>query len=299
MAHGPAGPDGSRSAGLQLRETAGRRSPPAIIPPVRTTGVFHTHTFRCQHATGDVIDYARAAAVAGLAAFGASDHCPLPDGRWGNVRMRLDELPAYEAAVALARREVPQLRVLLGMECDIGQQYFAWYRDTFLARGYDYLIASIHFLDQDGVEVSAFGGCRGAAALRDWTSKCLAAIDSGMFAFLAHPDNIACGDAAWTVEVAAAADAVCSAAAARKLPLELNSLGLREQRGYPWRPFWERAAIHGCSVILSSDAHRPGDTARGLDEVAALAAELGLRVVDLERGAPAPTGPRSSSSAQP
>lgn len=248
------------------------------VPPV--AGVYHSHTFRCQHATGEVIDYARAAAAAGLARLGAADHTPLPDGRWANVRMHLDELPAYEAAVAQARREVPAVRVLLGMECDIGAQYLPWYRDTFLAHGYDYLIASVHFLDIDGVEVSAFGGCRGAAALRDWSEKCLAAIDSGLFAFLAHPDNIACGDAAWNDDVAAVVDAVCSAAVARKLPLELNSLGLRERRGYPWRPFWERAALHGCSTVLSTDAHHPGDTARGLDELTAYAADLGLRVVD-------------------
>ena len=265
-----------------------------------TTGVYHTHTFRCQHATGEVIDYARAAAAAGLARLGAADHTPLPDGRWGSVRMRLEELPAYEAAVAAARRAVPELRVLQGMECDVGAEYFSWYRDTFLARGYDYLIASVHFLVLDGVEVSAFGGCRGAVALRDWSGKCLAAIDSGLFAFLAHPDNIACGDAEWNDEVAAAVDTVCAAAAAKNLPLELNSLGLRERRGYPWRPFWERAAVHGCSVVLSTDAHRPADTAQGLDELTTYAASLSLHVVDpMERGAPAPTGPRSSSSALP
>jgi len=248
------------------------------VPPV--AGVYHTHTLRCQHASGDVVDYARAAAAAGLAALGAADHTPLPDGRWASVRMRLDQLPDYEAAVALARREVPTMRVLLGMECDIGVPYLPWYRDTFLARGYDYLIASVHFIEVDGVELSAFGGCRGAAALRDWSGKLLAAIDSGLFAFIAHPDNIACGDAAWTDEVAAAVDTVCAAASARGLPLELNSLGLRERRGYPWRPFWERAAVHGCSVVLSTDAHRPADTAWGLDQLAAYAAGLGLRVVD-------------------
>ena len=248
------------------------------VPPV--AGVYHSHTFRCKHAVGEVVDYARAATAAGLTRLGAADHTPLPDGRWAGVRMHLDELPAYEAAVAQARREVPELRVLLGMECDVGAEYFGWYRDTFVARGYDYLIASVHFLEIDGQEVSAFGGCRGATALRDWSGKCLAAIDSGLFAFLAHPDNIACGDAVWNDEVAAAVDTVCSAAAARKLPLELNSLGLRERRGYPWRPFWERAAVHGCSVVLSTDAHRPGDTAQGLDELATYAASLSLRVVD-------------------
>lgn len=250
------------------------------MPPVR--GVYHTHTFRCHHASGDVVDYARAAAAAGLTILGASDHTPVPDGRWADVRMHLDELPDYEAAVAQARVAVPSVRMLLGMECDIRPEYFGWYRDTFLARDYDYLIASIHYLDRDGVEVSAFGGCRGATALRDWTKQALAAIDSGLFAFMAHPDNIACGKAVWTSEIAAAAADVCVAAAARNLPLELNSLGLRERRGYPWRPFWECVATHGCSVVLSTDAHHAKDTAHGLADLANLASGLGLRVVEVK-----------------
>ncbi|HAT11542.1 MAG TPA: hypothetical protein DCS97_13320 [Planctomycetes bacterium] len=263
-------------------------------------GVYHTHTARCLHASGDVPDYARAAAAAGLLRLGAADHTPLPDGRWASVRMRLDELPSYEAAVAAARRAVPSVEVLLGMECDVHPDYFAWYRDTFLARGYDYLIGSIHFLESDGREVSAFGGCRGGAALRDWSNKALAAIDCGLFAFLGHPDNIACGDAVWTPDIAAAVDEVCAAAAARGVPLELNSLGLREQRGYPWMPFWECAAAHHCTVVLSSDAHKPADTAAGLADLTDYARAHGLRVVEVatERGAPAPTGPRGSCPAR-
>lgn len=248
------------------------------MPPVR--GVYHTHTFRCHHASGDVPDYARAARAAGLAELGAADHTPTPDGRWGDVRMTLAELPDYEAAVARARAEVPEVRVRLGMECDVGGEYFGFYRDTFLARGYDYLIASIHYLRAGGREVSAFGGCRGREALRDWTARVRQAAASGMFAFLAHPDNIACGDAPWNDEVAAAVDEVCATAAGAGLPLELNSLGLRERRGYPWRPFWERAAAHRCRVVLSSDAHDPRHTADGLDALAEFAAGLGLAVAE-------------------
>jgi len=248
--------------------------------PVATTAVYHTHTFRCKHATGEVIDYARAAAAAGLRRMGATDHTPVPDGRWDSVRMRLDELPGYEAAVRQAQQEVPGIEVLLGMECDAGAQYFTWYQDTFLARGYAYLIGSVHYLNQDGREISSFGGCRTAGAVRDWASTSIAAIDSGLFAFLAHPDNIACGDAVWTADIAAAASDICAASVARNVPLELNALGLRERRGYPWRPFWELAASHGCRAVLTTDAHAPSDVAAGLSELEAYAAELGLRVVD-------------------
>lgn len=243
-------------------------------------GSYHTHTARCQHAQGDVTDYARAAATAGLLRLGAADHTPLPDGRWPSVRMRLDELPDYEAAVRSARLAVPGLRILQGMECDIAPEYLGWYRDTFLARGYDYLIASVHFLTSTGGEASGFGCAGDPVALRDYARRIILAIESGSFAFIAHPDNIVAKDRSWNPDTAAFAHDICAAAAARGIPLELNALGLRDDRGYPWRPFWEIAASHGCRAIASSDAHKPEHVASGLDAMAVMAEELGITMVD-------------------
>ncbi|MCS6970743.1 MAG: histidinol-phosphatase [Planctomycetota bacterium] len=262
----------------------------------RVRGVYHLHTYRCRHARGDAVHYAQEARAAGLQRIGVADHTPLPDGRWPTVRMQLAELADYEAAVESARAAVPELEILLGMECEIEPAYFGWYRDTFLARGYNYLIGSVHFVTVGDEELSAFGACRSVEALVQWVQRIRQACESGLFAFIAHPDNIACGDpAAWTPEVAAATREVCAIAAAHGMPLELNALGLMEGRGYPWRPFWELAAEAGCHAVLSTDAHRPQHTARGLSQIADLAAELGLRVVEpltADRRGPDGAGPR-------
>ena len=70
---------------------------------------YHTHTYRCQHATGDVIDYAKAAIDGGLTTLGMSDHAALPDNRWNNVRMSMPELDDYEEAIeGNVRHCVPQ-----------------------------------------------------------------------------------------------------------------------------------------------------------------------------------------------
>jgi histidinol-phosphatase (PHP family) len=42
---------------------------------------YHTHTWRCKHATGDIEDYVEKALEAGGKVLGFSDHTPLPDGR--------------------------------------------------------------------------------------------------------------------------------------------------------------------------------------------------------------------------
>ena len=40
------------------------------------------------------------------------------------------------------------------------------------------------------------------------------------------------------------------------IPLEINLLGVREDRSYPCEHFWKIAAREGNSVIYGSDAHR-------------------------------------------
>ena len=60
---------------------------------------YHSHTFRCKHATGDAVDYVSVAMNGGAKVYGISDHAPIPDGRFPEVRMSLDELDSYEKAV--------------------------------------------------------------------------------------------------------------------------------------------------------------------------------------------------------
>ena len=71
---------------------------------------------------------------------------------------------------------------------------------------------------------------------------------------------------------------LCREAKSCRIPLELNLLGLREDRHYPTARFWEIAAEEGCSVILGSDAHRPEHVYTPEVEAAALdfLAPLGL-----------------------
>ena len=60
---------------------------------------FHTHTWRCDHASGDCLAYAKEAVAAGMRVLGFSDHTPLPDGTWDDMRMSMDQIAGYEAAV--------------------------------------------------------------------------------------------------------------------------------------------------------------------------------------------------------
>ncbi|MBR2281394.1 MAG: hypothetical protein IJ863_02090, partial [Spirochaetales bacterium] len=55
---------------------------------------YHTHTFRCRHATGEDIDYVNSALAGGFSVLGFSDHTPFkePFETKGNIRMLESEL---------------------------------------------------------------------------------------------------------------------------------------------------------------------------------------------------------------
>lgn len=252
----------------------------------------HTHTFRCQHASGDAPDYARVAAAGGCRVLGISDHTPLPDGRWPEVRMRLDEIDGYEAAIAMARAENPGMTILKALECEWMPGYAAFYREELLGRrGYDYLIGAGHYTQMaGGVWKGSFEHLRGADALGRYAKLLTDLMEARIFAFVAHPDILGNCSPAWSDEVAACARDICAAAAATGTPLELNAYGIRKswvdgeagkRPGYPWPPFWEVAAAHGVRVVLNSDAHRPQDVLHGHADLVAIRDRFGLIEADL------------------
>lgn len=248
----------------------------------------HTHTYRCQHANGDVDDYARVAAAGGMTVLGMTDHTPLPDGRWQDHRMRMAQLPEYIAKVRGCR--VPGLRVLLGLECDWAPEYASFYRDELLAHhGVDFLIAGCHFTPDGNAWVGSFDNLTTPARLRAYATQAVATMASGNFSFLTHPDLFGICNPCWNADTAACAEEICAASVSLGVPLEMNSHGIRKpwvpgeagpRPGYPWRPFWEVAARMGVRVVLSSDAHRPQDVYAGLAQLIAMRDELGL--VDAE-----------------
>ena len=92
---------------------------------------YHTHTWRCKHASQDVSAYCQAAVDCGLTVLGISDHTALPDNRWHHIRMDIDELPVYCETIDQAGRDFPQLTVLKSAECEYATEY-----DSFSATSY-------------------------------------------------------------------------------------------------------------------------------------------------------------------
>ncbi len=252
---------------------------------------FHTHTYRCNHATGEVIDYARAAFNQGSNALGISDHAALPDNRWPEVRMPFDQLNDYEAAIESARNLMPQMKIYKGMECEYDAVYHNYFQDELLGeRAYDYLIGAAHYAPLNGKWLFAFDKLGNAEALVAYGKYLAQMMETGLFAFIAHPDVFGCSNETWNSDLAACSRDILAAAEATKTPLEINGNGFRKtlkftkegkRHPYPWPPVWEMAADYRIKVICTSDAHHPRDVLANIDEGLAFAKTLHLETIDI------------------
>lgn len=224
----------------------------------------HTHTPRCGHAVGSEREYIEAALSADYDALGFSDHSPWPRLHSPGIRMDESMLPDYVSTVKDLREEYKgRIRITCGLECEYFPDRMSWLKDTKAAYQLDYLIFGNHF-DLDEETGIYFGSCRSKQDVRRYLRTTLEGFNTGMYAWLAHPDLYLRRYPEFDDACRETAREICRAAAASRIPLEYNLLGLRVQHekgfsglGYPYREFWEIAAEENCPVIMNVDAHDP------------------------------------------
>src|SRR6056297_2264939 len=250
---------------------------------------YHTHTSLCHHAEGKVIDYAREAQLQGLKILGMSDHSPLPDSKWPGVRMTLEELDIYEEQIQDARREIKDITILKGLECEWDSSYRSFYSEELLeARSFDYLIGAEHWFPFHG-EWNELSDIRTASHLKAYSDLLIQTMESGVFAFIAHPDAFGSGYDKWDKNTHSCSRDILDAAAELQIPLEINGFGFRKapkitssgpRNKYPLPQFWELAATYPIQAICNSDAHRPRDVGASILEGRELAEDVGVSVLE-------------------
>ena len=244
---------------------------------------YHTHTWRCSHATGTEEGYVKAAIQAGMEILGFSDHTPylFPEGHYSYFRMRPEQLPDYTETVRdLKRRYAGRIEIHLGVECEFYPKHFedtlAFLRDNQV----EYLILGQHFI---GNEYDSLYSGRITTCEEDLVAYCrqsMEAMNTGLFTYFAHPDlHHFLGNPRF---YKAQARALCREANSCGMPLELNLLGIREDKWYPNPYFWEVVGEENCNVILGCDAHEEGalDHPKAMEEAMKLVKAFGLKVVD-------------------
>ena len=244
---------------------------------------YHTHTHRCNHAIGREEDYVKEALRAGMKTLGWADHSPytFSGGYSSHFRMRPIQLPGYVMTIEeLREKYAGQIEMPIGLETEYYPRHFddliAFLRDFPI----DYLILGQHFLgnEYDGPYSGAM--TRDKEVVRAYCRQSMEAMNTGLFTYFAHPDLVNYSDDRKFYQEQVRA--LCAEAKSCGLPLEINLLGLREDRWYPNRWLWEMAAEVGNDVILGCDAHTPDGLNHPESERQALAMvrELGLNLLE-------------------
>lgn len=225
---------------------------------------YHTHTTRCNHATGEDREYVEAAIKAGFSILGISDHAPYfyssdpEDKNYPFYMMKRGDAEGYFDSIrALGDEYKNDIEIHVGVEMEYYPSDFERTYDFLKSLGCEYFILGQHFLDNDdllGRKPSSYA-TKDTARFDFYIDRCIEAMKTRKYTYMAHPDVLHfMGDEDY---YAAASRRLCEAAKEHNIPIELNLLGIREGRYYPNDAFWRVAGEVGGEVIIGVDAHSP------------------------------------------
>lgn len=220
---------------------------------------YHTHTKFCNHARDEMRDYVETAIKRGVKILGFSDHSPhfFPDG-YRSRHMLPEQAEDYVNSVLKLREEYKdEIEILLGFEMEYYPKLFEDTLRLLTSFPCDFLILGQHFLNNeyDGVRVAAkvVDYVIDNDFYRSYTEQVIEAIKTGVFSYIAHPDMARFSDdCEFCCEET---ERLCKCAKEHNIPLEINLLGIRDNRWYSNDKFWEIAAKVGNDVVLGCDAH--------------------------------------------
>ena len=244
---------------------------------------YHTHTRRCQHAKGEDREYVEAAIAAGYRILGFSDHCPwvFSDGYVSGIRLAPAEVDGYFYSLESLKKEyASDLKLYIGFEAE----YIPWMTEAQekLLADYpvDYMLLGQHFLGEEADNVYMSHKTEDESRLKEYVDRVLAGMATGKYLYLAHPDLINFAGAPDIYEKHMRR--LCEGLKAMEVPLEINLLGVLENRRYPNPRFWKIAQEVGNKAILGVDAHAPEQLLRTdtIERAKLLAMEFELPLVD-------------------
>ena len=271
--------------------------------PRRMFSSLHTHSRYCD-GHDEIDDYARAALRAGLAAYGASGHAPLPFDC--DYAMPLASLDSYRTDVRRAAdRYADRLPVFLGLELDYLPGLSQFYEREFLRRGFDYFVCSVHYIGGAGSDswaydesedvfarqIAARHGGDARPVVEDYYRRICLMVEEvsnwGVPAFVGHLDRVTLWnrddryfstDSRWYLDlVENALDSIQRAG----LAVELNTSGWDKPAAAPnpGLPILGRCAELGIPSLLSADAHRAANVDRRFADGARILNEAGIREI--------------------
>lgn len=218
---------------------------------------YHTHTWRCGHASGTEEEYIKRAIECGIKYMGFSDHAPFifPDGFEAGYRVPFAEIKCYINELVLLREKYKdKIDLKIGFEMEYYPSYFDKMLKNVIEAGGEYLILGQHFIDGEHPGgIYTYSPTDNADTLKKYVSGIIEAMQCGVFTYVAHPDIFRfTGPASVYREEMRK---LCTASRIYDVPLEINFLGIRDKRKYPNEEFWKLAGEEKSPVTFGFDAH--------------------------------------------
>ncbi len=241
---------------------------------------YHTHTALCGHASGRPVDYVKAAKAKSLDAIGMADHLPLLPDADPDLTMGVADLPGYVAEVQALKGDFPGY-VLLGIEADYRPHTVSDVRDLLDAYPFDYVIGSVHFLEDwafdDPRFVSEYADKDIDEVWVQYLQLLGDAAESGLFTIMGHLDLVKKFGYRPTRTLDKELERLVDRLARAGVLVEINTAGLHKPIGeaYPDPDILSRLCAAGVPITFGSDAHAPEHVGRDFPHAAQLARTAG------------------------
>ena len=240
---------------------------------------YHTHTYLCGHAVGDIDDYVNEAIRLGFKELGMSDHAHTPEyfmskdeyehNYLSEIMTDKDFDEIYVPKVLEAKKN-PNIKVFLGLETEYFPEFKEYFYD--LRKKVDYLILGIHFFNYNGANYSPYDPFS-PNLVRAYTDIAIEAMSTGLYTVFAHPDLFLMnyrsekGHRVFDEVCKECSLKLIEAAIKYDVYLEINANGIKkglrktdeekDEYLYPRSEFWELVSGTKAKVVIGADAHAP------------------------------------------
>lgn len=246
----------------------------------------HNHTKLCNHAEGEISEYIEQAIKCGIKYFGFSEHAPMNFDE--KYRIGFHQMQEYEQSILDAKKKYEkEIEIFLGYEVD----YLKGYMDErVLNANVDYLIGSVHFIEEWGFDNPEFIGSYQNQDIDEIWQKYFDAIEemakSRLFDIVAHLDLIKIFKFMPKKEINEIAKNALLAIKEADMSVEINVAGFRKPIGeaYPSFSLLQEIKKLDIPITFASDAHKPEQVGLYSKEITEIVKQLGFSQCAIYRG---------------
>ena len=218
--------------------------------------IFHVHTYRCKHASGENDEqYIKKAIELNASKITFTDHALFPNNPFGN-RMAIEELPEYVNTLKLLKEKYAAvINVQIGLEIEYLPSYNNYYKWLKESKWFDILMIGQHFYECSDGKYS-FQLDNKTPLIHEYKGlgkALLDGIDTGYFDAIAHPDRMFRECREWTPEMEKISAMVIKRAIDKNIMLEQNLSSMEKKYQY-WIQLWNMATEE-VSIVKGIDAH--------------------------------------------